>query len=54
MPIGYQHLKFQSFNGKENLKQHVVHFIETCSNAIMKGNLLVKKFVCSLYENTFD
>ena len=54
MPMGYQPPKFQSFDGKGNLKQHVAHFIETCNNASTDGDLLVKKFVCSLQENAFD
>ena len=33
MPIGYQPPKFQQFEGKGNLKQHVAHFVETCNNA---------------------
>ena len=37
MPIGYQPSKFQSFNGKGNLKQPVTHFIETCNNVEQKA-----------------
>ena len=33
MPRGYQPPKFQKFDGDDNLKQHVAHFIETCNNA---------------------
>ena len=40
--VGYQPLKFQSFDGKGNSKQHVAHFIETCNNAGIDGDLLVK------------
>ena len=54
MPMGYQLPKFQSFDMKGNPKQHVAHFIETCNNASTDGDLLVKKFVCSLQENAFD
>ncbi|PIN26241.1 hypothetical protein CDL12_01008 [Handroanthus impetiginosus] len=54
MPIGYQPPKFQQFDGKGNPKQHVAHFIETCSNAGTNGDLLVKQFVRSLKGNAFD
>jgi len=33
MPHGYQPPKFNQFDGKDNPKQHVAHFIETCNNA---------------------
>jgi len=33
MSHGYQPPKFNQFDGKGNPKQHVAHFIETCSNA---------------------
>ncbi|KAK4389722.1 hypothetical protein Sango_2309200 [Sesamum angolense] len=33
MSMGYQPPKFQQFDGKGNLKQHVAYFIETCNNA---------------------
>jgi len=42
MPYGYQHSKFQQFDGKDNPKQHVAHFIETCNNAGTDGDLVVK------------
>ncbi|KAL0383028.1 UNVERIFIED_CONTAM: hypothetical protein Scaly_0590100 [Sesamum calycinum] len=45
MPIGYQPLKFQQFDGKCNPKQHAAHFIETCNNAGTYDNHLVKQFV---------
>ena len=54
MPHGYQPPKFQQFDGKENLKHHVIHFIETCSNAGTDGNLMVKQFVRTLKGITFD
>ena len=54
MPMGYQPLKFQSFDGKGNPKQLIAHFVETCNNAGTNGDLLVKQFVCSLRENAFD
>ena len=42
MPHGYQPPKFNQFNGKGNPKQHITHFIETCSNAGTEGDRLVK------------
>ena len=54
MPMGYQPPKFQSFDEKENPKQHVTHFVETCNNAGTNGDLLVKQFVHSLQMNAFD
>ena len=33
MPNGYQPPKFMQFDGKENPKQHIAHFVETCENA---------------------
>ena len=48
MFVGYQPPKFQSFDRKQNPKQHVAYFVETCSNAGTDGDLLVKQFVCSL------
>ncbi|KAL0347659.1 UNVERIFIED_CONTAM: hypothetical protein Scaly_1781900 [Sesamum calycinum] len=54
MPMSYQPLKFQQFDGKGNLKQHVAHFIETCNNAGTYGDHSVKQFVRSLKGNAFD
>ena len=54
MPVSYQPLKFQSFDGKGNPKQHVTHFVKTCNNASTDGDLLVKQFVCSLQGNAFN
>ncbi|KAB2596966.1 hypothetical protein D8674_032416 [Pyrus ussuriensis x Pyrus communis] len=51
---GYQSPKFMQFDRKGNPKQHVAHFIETCNNAGMEGDYLVKQFVCSLKDNAFD
>ncbi|KAL0287552.1 UNVERIFIED_CONTAM: hypothetical protein Sradi_7122800 [Sesamum radiatum] len=48
MPIGYQPLKFQQFDGKGNPKQHVAHFVETCYNAGTYSDHLVKQFIRSL------
>ena len=54
MPVGYQPPKFQSFGGKGNPKQYVVHFVDTCNNAGIDGDLLVKQFVHALRGNSFD
>ena len=54
IPMGYQPPKFQSFDEKENPKQHVAHFVETCNNAGTYGDLLVKQFIHSLRGNAFD
>ncbi|KAM2675582.1 hypothetical protein EV1_002329 [Malus domestica] len=54
MPKGYQPPKFMQFDGKGNPKQHIAHFIETCSNAGTEGDYLVKQFVRSLKSNAFD
>ncbi|KAL0308982.1 UNVERIFIED_CONTAM: hypothetical protein Sradi_5840500 [Sesamum radiatum] len=54
MPMSYQPLKFQQFDGKGKPKQHVAHFIETCNNAGTYGDHLVKQFVRSLKGNAFD
>jgi len=42
MPYGYQPPKFNQFDGKDNPKQYVAHFIETCNNAGTGDDLLVK------------
>ncbi|KAA0055890.1 ty3-gypsy retrotransposon protein [Cucumis melo var. makuwa] len=54
IPHGYQPPKFQQFNRKDNPKQHVAHFIETCEPAGTRGDLLVKQFVRTLKGNAFD
>ncbi|WMV37542.1 hypothetical protein MTR67_030927 [Solanum verrucosum] len=54
MPKGYQPPNLQQFDGKENPKQHIAHFIETCNDAGTYGDHLVKEFVRSLRENAFD
>ncbi|KAM1206102.1 hypothetical protein ACFX2G_006924 [Malus domestica] len=54
MPKGYQPPKFMQFDGKRNPKQHVAHFIETCNNAGMEGDYLVKQFLRSLKINAFN
>ena len=50
-------INLHNFNhsiGKGNSKQHVSHFVQTCNNASMEGDLLVKQFVRSLQGNAFD
>jgi hypothetical protein len=42
MLLSYQPPKFQQFDGEENLRQHVAHFVETYNNAGIGGNLMVK------------
>ncbi|KAK4707175.1 hypothetical protein R3W88_033314 [Solanum pinnatisectum] len=54
MPIEYQPPKFQQFDGRGNPRQHIAHFVETCSSAGTHGDLLVKQFIRSLKENAFD
>ncbi|KAH7845297.1 hypothetical protein Vadar_000397 [Vaccinium darrowii] len=54
MPENYQPPNFLQFNGMGNPKQHVAHFVETCSNAGTDGDLLVKQFVRSLKGYAFD
>ncbi|KAJ9684820.1 hypothetical protein PVL29_017013 [Vitis rotundifolia] len=54
MHVGYQPPKFQSFDKKGNPKQYVAHFIETCNNVGIDGDLLVEQFVHSLRGNAFD
>ncbi|KAL0361040.1 UNVERIFIED_CONTAM: hypothetical protein Sradi_3788500 [Sesamum radiatum] len=50
----YQSPKFQQFNGHGDPRQYIAHFIETCNNAGTDGHLLVKQFVLSSKETTFD
>ncbi|KAH7847384.1 hypothetical protein Vadar_025500 [Vaccinium darrowii] len=54
MPENYQPPKFLQFDGMGNPKQHVAHFVETCSSAGTDGDLLVKQFVQSLKDYAFD
>ncbi|KAH7867399.1 hypothetical protein Vadar_032865 [Vaccinium darrowii] len=54
MPEKYQPPKFLQFDGMGNPKQHVAHFVETCSSAGTDGDLLVKQFVRSLKGYAFD
>ncbi|KAM1385968.1 hypothetical protein ACFX2F_032482 [Malus domestica] len=42
------------FDGKGNPKQHIAYFIETCNNAGIKGDYLIKQFMWSLKGNAFD
>ncbi|KAH7860922.1 hypothetical protein Vadar_019555 [Vaccinium darrowii] len=54
MPENYQPPKFLQFDGMGNPKQHVAHFVETCSSAGTDGDLFVKQFVRSLKDYAFD
>ncbi|KAK9740008.1 hypothetical protein RND81_03G004100, partial [Saponaria officinalis] len=54
MPLSYQPPKFQQFDRKDDPKQHIAHFIETCNNAGTDGHLLVKQFARSLKRIAFD
>ncbi|KAK9705893.1 hypothetical protein RND81_07G090200 [Saponaria officinalis] len=47
MPLGYKVPTFQLFDGKGNPKQHIAHFVETCSNAGTKGDLLASETIRS-------
>jgi len=42
MPYGYQLPKFNQFDGKGNLKEHIAHFIKTYSNVGTEGDRLMK------------
>ena len=42
MPRSYQPPKFQQFDGKGNLRQHIAHFVETCNNVGTYDDLIVK------------
>lgn len=50
----YQPPNLQQFNGKENSKQHVKHFIKTCNDAGTYGDYLMKQFIQFHKENPFD
>ncbi|XP_009762358.1 uncharacterized protein [Nicotiana sylvestris] len=54
MPTNYQPPKLHQFDGKGNPRQHIAHFVETCSNVGTHGDLLVKQFIRSLKGNIFD
>lgn len=54
MPLGYQPLKFQCFDGKGNPKQLVAHFIKTCDNAGTYNDTMVKQFIRSLKGSAFE
>ncbi|KAA0066643.1 ty3-gypsy retrotransposon protein [Cucumis melo var. makuwa] len=54
MPIRYQLPKFQQFDGKGNPKQHIAHSVETCENAGLRGDQLVRQFIRSLKGNAFE
>ncbi|KAK4480148.1 hypothetical protein RD792_013206 [Penstemon davidsonii] len=46
--------KFKQFDGKDNPKQHVAHFVETSNDVGTHRDQLVKQFVRSLKDNAFD
>ena len=54
MLVGYQPPKFQQFDGKDNPKKHITHFVETCENAGSRGDQLVRQFVRSLKGSAFE
>jgi len=54
LPFRYQPPKLQQFDRRGNPRQHISHFVETCSSDGTHGDLLVKQFVRSLKENAFD
>ena len=55
MSLGYQPPKFQQlFDGKDNLKEHIAHFVETCENAGSRGDQLSRQFVQNLKGNAFE
>jgi len=54
MPCGYQPPKLNQFDGNANPKQHIAHIIETCNNAGMEGDRLVKQFIRTLKGSAFD
>ncbi|KAL0447765.1 UNVERIFIED_CONTAM: hypothetical protein Slati_1904400 [Sesamum latifolium] len=51
MPAGCQPPKFQQFDGEDNPKQHVAHFIETCNDAGTYGDHLHRRTI-SMIELT--
>ncbi|KAA0062668.1 ty3-gypsy retrotransposon protein [Cucumis melo var. makuwa] len=42
------------FDGKGNPKQYIAYFVETCENAGLRGDQLVRQFVQSLKGNAFE
>ena len=54
MLVNYKPPKFQQFEAKGNPRQLVAHFMETCNNSGIYGDLMVKQFVCSLKGNMFN
>lgn len=53
MLIRYQQPKLQQFDERGNSRQHITHFVETCSSVGTYDDLFVKQFIHSLKENTF-
>jgi len=54
MSHGYQPPKFQQFDVEHNPKQRIAHFIETCNNADIEGDQLMKQFVQTLKGIAFN
>ncbi|KAL0285235.1 UNVERIFIED_CONTAM: hypothetical protein Sradi_7179500 [Sesamum radiatum] len=54
MSMDYQPPKFQQLDGKDNSKQHVAHFVETCNNMGTYDDHLVKQLFRLLKANVFD
>lgn len=50
---GYQPSIIQQFDGIGNLKEHIVHSIETYNDVGMYDDFLIKQFI-SLKEQAFD
>ncbi|KAL0451635.1 UNVERIFIED_CONTAM: hypothetical protein Slati_1141600 [Sesamum latifolium] len=51
MSVNYQPPKFQQFNGHGHPRQHIAHFVETCNNAGIDGDLLVNaRYTVSMIE----
>jgi len=53
-PIAIILLSSTSLTEKSNLKQYVVHFIETCNNVGTDGDLMIKQFAHTLKGIAFD
>ncbi|KAK4389618.1 hypothetical protein Sango_2298800 [Sesamum angolense] len=54
MPENYQPPNFQQFDGHGDPRQYIAHFVETCNNVVTDRDLLIKQFVLSLKDATFD
>ncbi|KAL0462780.1 UNVERIFIED_CONTAM: hypothetical protein Slati_0165600 [Sesamum latifolium] len=54
IPENYQPPKYQQFNGHRDPRQQIAHFVQTCNNAGIDGDVLVKQLVLSLKDAAFD